>query len=151
TLAAAEPFGHQGSILKRLRESERARRGEIDVPVAWSIDEARARALISTFADAVARAPVDARLDLARHPRIPDVCGRELDVEGSLAALVAGTHDDDEMIDLAVRYVPAKISAVDLARVEVEKVVASYETTFVLFGTGAGRAINIANAASRFD
>jgi vancomycin resistance protein YoaR len=151
TLAAAQPIGHRGSAMARLREAERARRGQIDVPIVWTVDEARARALLATYAEAVARAPVDARLDLAQHLRIPDVSGRELDVDGSLAALVAGTHDDDEKIELAVRYVPAKVTVVDLARVEVEKVVAAFETTFVLFGTGAGRAINIANAASRFD
>src|SRR5690606_15307022 len=39
----------------------------------------------------------------------------------------------------------------DLTRVDVGRVVASFETTFSLWGSGAGRAVNIANAARKID
>lgn len=151
TLAQARPIAHQGSVFRRLREAERARRGEIDVPLVWSVDPARARALLATFAPAVARAPVDARIDLAKHAKIPDVPGAALDVEASLAELVKGAHEDEEIIPLIVRSTDAKVTVADLARVDVERVVSAFETTFVTYGSGAGRAINIRNAASRID
>jgi vancomycin resistance protein YoaR len=151
TLEHAETIAHEGPLRRRLDEAARARRGEIDVPLVWFVDEGRARALLSTYAPALARAPVDARLDLAKHAKVPDVPGRELDVEASIAALARGTHDDEEAIELSVRAVPASVSLDDLARVDVEKVASSYETTFVTYGTGAGRAVNIENAASRID
>jgi len=81
TLDAARKVAHEGAWWRRIREGERARRGEIEVPLVWALDEAKARALLSTFAPALARAPVDARIDLTRHERIPDEPGRELDVD----------------------------------------------------------------------
>src|SRR4029077_10899766 len=51
TLAAVEAVGHKGSFSRRFRESESAREGRIDVPLIWTVDEAKARALIATFAE----------------------------------------------------------------------------------------------------
>jgi len=135
----------------RLNESEKARRGLVDVPLSWSIDEVKARALLGGYAPALARAAKDARLDLDKHLKLPDEPGQELSVDASLEVLRAGSHDDDEAIQLITRSVPARVTESDLASVDVTKVVSSYETTFSLFGSGAGRAINIKNAASRID
>jgi len=38
-----------------------------------------------------------------------------------------------------------------LTEVRIEKIVSAHETTFSLFGTGAGRALNIKSAAARLD
>ena len=54
------------------------RRGEIDVPPTWRVDASRARDLLASYAPALYRAPVDARIDLTRHARTPEVPGREL-------------------------------------------------------------------------
>jgi len=151
TLDRAARVGHKGTLLRRLRESEKARRGELDVPLAWFVDEKRARALLERYAGALYRAPVDARLDLSRHLRIPDVPGRRLDVEASLAELRRATHDDEETVELITHEVSAAVTVADLTRVDIEKVVSSFETTFSLHGSGKNRAINIATAASRFD
>jgi vancomycin resistance protein YoaR len=151
TLAQAEKIGHEGSTWHRLRESEKARRGEIDVPLVWKVDETRARALFAGYAPSIARAPVDARMDLAQHTRFPDAYGRALDVDASVAQLVAGKHADDETIDLLTRRIPAKVTVEQLTQVNIEKVLSTHETTFTLFGTGAGRAVNIKNAAARLD
>lgn len=151
TLAAAEQVGHEGSTWRRFREARQARRGAIDVPLVWKVDEAKAREALATFGPALYRAPIDARLDLTQHARWPDEPGRELDVEATLAELIKGTHEDEEVIDLLTRRVRAKVTAEQLTAVNIEKVVAAYETNFSLWGTGAGRAINIKNAASRLD
>jgi vancomycin resistance protein YoaR len=151
TLDEAKKVGHEGSIWRRLRESEKARRGEIEVPPVWKVDGMKARALFSSYAPALAQAPMDARIDLTRHARIPDQLGRELDVEASLGRLRAATHEDEETIELAVRPVVAKVTLAQLTQVNIEKVASAYETTFNLFGTGAARAVNIKNAAGRVD
>ena len=151
TIERAEIVGHQGTLLRRLRESERARRGDIDVPLVWHTDRSKARALLERLAAQLRRAPVDARLDLANRAKIPDVFGRELDIESTIDKLVAARHTDEETIDLSMRSVRASVTVDDLVRVEVDKVLSSYETTFVTYGSGKGRSQNILNAASKID
>jgi vancomycin resistance protein YoaR len=151
TLDEARRVAHEGSAWRRLREAERARRGEIDVPPAWTVDAARARALLSTYAPELAVAPVDARIDLTQHTRAAEEPGRELDVEATISRLKAGTHDDDEVIDLVTRPVTAKVTLAQLTAVNIEKVVSAFETTFSLSGSGAGRAVNIKKAISHLD
>lgn len=151
TLAAMAKVGHIGSFSSRFRESEQARKGLIEVPLVWTVDEAKARALFATFAQSLERAPVDARLDLVKHVKIADIDGQSLDLDASLASLKGGAHDDDEMIDLIVHRTAAKVSVDDVSRVDIEKVVSAYETTFVTWGVGANRAINIATAVAHFD
>jgi vancomycin resistance protein YoaR len=151
TLAEARKVGHEGSTWTRVRTAERARRGEIEVPLVWTVDEPKARALLASYAPPLARAPVDARIDLTEHRRTPDEPGRALDADASLAGIVHGRHRDGEVVDLLVRDVQARVMLVDLTRVNIEDVVSAYETTFSLFGTGAGRAVNIRNAAGHLD
>lgn len=151
TLERAEVIGHQGSVYKRLREAREARAGKIDVPLVWRIDEARAKALMDRLAPEVYMPPVDAHLDMARRLKVPDVVGKALDERASIEALAKGTHEDEETIDLAIRRVLAKTIIDDLAAVDIEKVVSACETTFTTWGTGAGRAVNIKNAASKID
>ena len=151
TLEKARHFGHEGSLFQRLRESEKARRGEIEVPVVWIVDTAKAKELLATFAPQVASAPTDAKLDLAQHLRVPDVPGRALDIEESLRELLKASHEDEEIVDLSTHRVAAKVTLEQLGAVNIEKQIAAYETKFNLFGTGVGRAINIRNAAARID
>lgn len=151
TLAAAERVGHEGPWSRRIREARRARRGEIDVPLVWSFDEGRARAFFERLAPHVYRAPVDARLDLANRRKIPEQPGRELDIEASIEALRAGSHEEEEVVTLAVRHIAPAVAVSDLVSVDVSKVVAVYETKFKRHGKEAGRAANIALAASRID
>lgn len=151
TLAAAAKVGHYGSVVRRLGEAARARKHAVDVPLVWTVEEGRARAFLARFAADVHADPVDARIDLAAHAKIPDVPGRELDIEASLHELSMGTHEDEETIDLVTRAIPAKVSVDDLVRVDVDKVVSSAETTFSIFGVGVGRSHNIRRAASMID
>ncbi|WP_437954943.1 VanW family protein [Sorangium sp. So ce119] len=154
TLAAAQRVGHEGPWARRIREARRARRGAIDVPLVWAVDEDKARALLERLAPEVYRAPRDARLDLANRRKIPEQAGRELDVDASLKALRAGAHEsyeEEERIELAVRTIAPAVVVDDLVSVDVTRVVAAYETKFKRHGKEAGRAVNIKNAASRID
>lgn len=151
TLLEAAKVGHRGSVVRRLRESFDARRGRVHLPLAWSVDRARARQFLERLAPSLARAPVDARLDLRARAKIPDVPGRELDIEASLDRLANGTHEDEETIELATRPVQAAVTLDDLTRVDVSKVVSAHETTFSLAGSGLGRSQNIRRAAEKLD
>lgn len=151
TLERAEAVGHTGSTIRRIRDGQRARRGEIDVPLVFHVDREKARAYLGALADRFHRDPVDARLDLANKKRIVDQDGQTLDVEASIDAIAAGRHDEEETIDLLMKRVPAKVTVNDIANVDVEKVLSSFETTFAVWGDGVGRSANIKNAAARID
>jgi vancomycin resistance protein YoaR len=151
TIERARGIGHTGPLLTRLREARKARRGEIDVPLVWSIDKPLASAFFERISRAIEQPPVDARLDMAKRIKIPDQPGTALNIDACIEALAAGSHGDEETIDLVLRYTTAKTTYADLVQVDIEKVLSAFETTFTTWGSGAGRAVNIANAASKID
>jgi len=151
TLERASAVGHTGSFVRRFREAAKARRGEIDVPLVFWVDENKARSFFETIAPRFYRAPVDAVLDIDNKRRIDDQPGRELDIKASIDELRAAHFDDDVAIGLLTRRVAPKVSSSELAQVDVTRVVSSFDTTFVTWGSGAGRAVNIRNAAGKID
>ncbi|MBI4699993.1 MAG: VanW family protein [Deltaproteobacteria bacterium] len=151
TRRAATAPGHRGSLVGRLRETTQARRGELRVPLAWSFDLDAARGYLRHLAPALRREPVDARLDPAAHQKIPDEPGEELDLDASVAELRRAEPEARAEIDLVTRVVPARVTARDLAQVDVTRVLSGFETRFQVWGTGRGRAANIARAASLLD
>jgi len=151
SLDRAGEVGHTGSLSRRLKEARLARKSEVFVPLAFWVDDAKARRFLESIAPRFQVAPVDAVLDLENKRKIEDVPGRELDIDASLAELRATSFEDGVVIRLITRRVPAKVTALDLANVDVSQVVASFETSFSLFGSGAGRAVNIRNAARKID
>ncbi len=151
TLGKAGEVGHTGSFVRRFREAARARRGEIDVPLVYWVDEAKARAFFETIAPKFYRAPVDAVLDISNKRKVDDQPGRELDINACVDELKAAKFEEDVPIRLVTRRVAPKVASSELAQVDVTRVVSSFETTFVTWGSGAGRSVNIRNAASRID
>lgn len=145
TMKAVREHAETGTPSERAYRALKSRRGEIDLPLAWSLDPNRARMAFERVARQVAKAPVDARLDLVQHQRIDDAPGRELDPEGTLQMLAEGERGDLAVFALAMRPVPAKVTSASLANVDVSKVLSSFETGFG--GTGRGRAVNIGKAA----
>lgn len=146
TLASARAVGRTGSLPRRLRDTVAARAGELDVPLAWYLDEDTARRAIVALAPAVYVAPVDARVDLQAHRRIPHADGAELDVEATLTALLAAGVDEVPVFSLITRPVAPAVTTQMLGDVDVERVIAAYETSYA--GTGEGRAQNIVTAAT---
>lgn len=151
TLEGAEAVAHTGSIIRRLREAQKARRGQVDVPLVFHVDRERARAFLSTLSDRFYRAPVDAKLDIDNKKRIVEEEGSALDIEASIDSIAAARHTEDETVWLVIKPVTASVTLNDLANVDIEKVLASYETTFVTWGEGVGRSGNIRRAASKID
>jgi vancomycin resistance protein YoaR len=148
TLRRMEAVGRSGSVLRRLRETASARAGAVDVPLAWRFDEDTARATLGRFGPALERAPVDARLDLAGHRKIPDEPGQALDLDVTIAELRRRAIADGTF-SLVPRLVEASITVTDLADIDVTKVLGRYETRFATFKTG--RAANVALAAGLLD
>ncbi len=145
TLARTEAVGHTGSILRRLRETARARRGEIDVPYAWTLDEGAALGAIERSADALRREPENARLDLAARRKVADVPGERLDAAATIAALRERLPPEGE-VALLTQAIEAEVTLQDLEDIDVAKVLSSYETRFQPWKRG--RSANVALAAS---
>jgi vancomycin resistance protein YoaR len=151
TLAQATEVGHRGGPLRRLKEARAARRGEVDVPLVWRFDRDRARRLLEGWAASLHRAPVDARLDMATRTKIAEVAGQDLDIDASLDELEKAAHEDEETVPLITWRIPAKLTVAELTKVDVGRVLAEYHTDFATYGSGAGRTINIKNAAAKID
>ncbi len=148
TVWRAKALGHEGSLVRRLRETAKARRGELDVPLLWSFDEATARVYVQAFAEELAVAPVDAKLDLAGHRKIPDVPGQQLDLDATIAELRERGHQDREL-NLVTSTVSAQVTLNDLADIDVTKMLSSFETRFSPYKKG--RSANVARAGGLLD
>lgn len=143
--------GRQGTLRERWETILRARKGQIDVPLSYSVDMAKSEAAFRLTAERVHREPRDARLDLTAHERVPEVAGEDLDLEASIASVMKGVEAGRDVFALATRPIPARVTLESVAAVDVTRVVASYETRFQLWGEGAGRAVNIAVASRSLD
>ncbi len=149
TMKRVAEHAEKGSLGARLYRAWHARRQGDEVEPVWRFDRARAKATLERLAPEIARDPVDARLDLAAHRRIDDEPGRALDVEQTLAMLRDASRDEDALIPLATRDVPASVRGEMLLNVEVSQVLGAWETDFG--GTAHGRAQNIRRGAELLD
>ncbi|MCS6900138.1 MAG: VanW family protein, partial [Myxococcales bacterium] len=131
--------------------AHRSREGLVDIPLVYRVDRVKAEGYLAALAPEVYREPKNARLDLMNHERVADVPGAELDARATLDALEESGLTPGMVLSVATRPVRASFTLADMVNIDVSKVLASAETTFSLFGTGAGRAVNIATAAKRLD
>src|SRR5664280_1579108 len=115
----------------------------------FTFDAHRARRSLDQLAPSVHRASIDASLDLDHHQNIAEAPGRELDIETSLILLEYGARDEDALIPLKFRNLGPKIFARDLPPIDVSRVLAQFQTSFVK--RGGARAINIRRGAKLLD
>ncbi len=151
TMQHASRPGREGSIRDRALSLLLARHGFVDVPLSYSLDLRRAQVGLRSLAERVRRDPVDAKVDLTAHARIPDVPGVELDVEATMRSIMRGVLEGRDRFAIHTRPVPARVSTADLMAVDVTKMAASFETRFSRRGGGARRAQNIELAAQAID
>jgi vancomycin resistance protein YoaR len=131
--------------------ARRSREGQVDIPLVFHVQRDKGEAYLARFAPEVYREPQNARLDLMNHERVADIPGAELDPAGTLDALEDAGFHGSEVVQVATKPIRAPFTVADIANIDVSKVLAAAETTFSLFGTGAGRAVNITTAAKRLD
>jgi vancomycin resistance protein YoaR len=144
-------LGRRGGAWRRAEDAERARRGEIDVPLDPAIDVSAASARLWPLKeelDAHARA---ARLDLEGHRVVPEQDGRALDLGAAAAAILHAARTRDDVVALPFVTVRSPITSELLARIDVHRTLGAYDTYFSRSGDQAPRARNIEVAASRLD
>ncbi len=134
-----------------LRQRWALRNQTVEVALRFRVQGASFSATLGDLAPRVRQEPVPARLDLENHTRIDDVPGRQLDPQGTLAAVVDAATHHRVLAPVATRELRAAITASDLAAVDVSKTMSAYETTFATWGTGFGRSANIRAAARWLD
>ena len=145
TMETVLQHAREGSLGARLRRAWASRQGLTDLPLTLCVDEVKARARLEEYAQDAFREPVNARLDLEAHRRVPARSGRELDTGTSLARVRALAAEGGSLVRLATRAVPAAVTTDMLAAVDVSQVLSSFETGFS--DSSRGRARNIELAA----
>jgi vancomycin resistance protein YoaR len=100
------------------------------VPLTFELDTEHARAELAALAERLHRDPVDARLDLGGHRRVPAAPGRNLDVGATLDAVARGERRDLARFELSFTSLEPGVKSDELAPVEVQRVLASFETDF---------------------
>jgi vancomycin resistance protein YoaR len=135
-----------GSVVQRAGRAISAFRGRLDYPLVYRVDAVKARGRLREFAARVYKPATDARLDLERHRRQPDVPGQRLDVEASLAKILRGDRHDGVVFDLVLAEERAAVTLDTLSQIDVGRVLASYETDFR--NKAGPREVNIRRAAA---
>ncbi len=166
TVSRAMRVGRQGGPMARAHIADRARRGEIDVPLEPRLDTQKLFDRLSPAKETLDVSPVAARLDLGEHRVVEEHDGRALDLDGAANAVLRAASDppvrlqprpgeagDAPFSDVDLPFVPvhSRVTRASLARVDVSHVLASFQTFFSRHGDQGPRARNIEVAASHVD
>lgn len=121
------------------------------LPLPVTIDGERALSALLDVKDDLDKAPVDARLDLARREVAPEENGRRVDVYATLARLDAALVRGDGALEAVVETVPAARTAASIGDVEIDDVLGYFETRYTPDRKHADRTFNLRLAASKLD
>lgn len=135
----------EGSPIERLERAVRARRGQLEQPALFTLDETRARSALARVAKFVERPAINAKLDVENHRRIESRPGRVLDIQRTLGALAGTQLEAVPIVATRQLEVAPEVTTDMLADIDVSKVLASFETSFR--NKAGNRAINIRTAA----
>jgi len=142
-------LGRTEDWLARAYLANRARRGDLDVPLEPTVDTHVVVERLAALKEHLDQAPVPARLDLEHHTIVPQVDGRAVDPDAAADALERAALDP-AMVEVELPFTPVEpaVTSASLARVDISHVVASFETYFSRHGDQGPRARNIEVAAS---
>ncbi|MBK8482150.1 MAG: VanW family protein [Proteobacteria bacterium] len=150
TAMALLSIGHAGSWLPRLLLRWKARRGRLDVPWQFQLDEARALQFFNDLSGAIDREPAAPRLDLERRRVRPGRQGLRLDPLRALAATEAALRAGSAEVQLPlVRLRAARAPA--LAGIDVSQVLGHFMTVYSQADVDRHRAHNLRLIAGRID
>jgi vancomycin resistance protein YoaR len=85
---------------------------------------------------------VDAEIDLAKHAKVPDQPGEELDLAATVES-IARDFSAARELDLVTRSVSADVKVADLDDIDVSKVLASFETRYHVFKHGRSHNVEL--------
>ena len=131
-----------GEIADRLR----ARRGAVDLVPLPHLDPVVARDFFVDLKDDVDRAAVDAHLDLDHHRVASEQPGCLLKVYDALVALDYLVRDGlggPTTLSLGTSSVPARVTADQLAQIDISTVLGSWETRYSAVGPDTDRTYNL--------
>lgn len=128
-----------------------AKKGPIVLPVPLVVNAAHALPMMLALKDDLDRVPVDARLDLEKRKLVPEVLGRWLDVDASIAALEDGLEEGARSVALAFEMRKPKRVASELKNVKFNDVLGYFETHYDRSERSAARTFNLRLAASKLD
>ncbi|MCB9588808.1 MAG: VanW family protein [Polyangiaceae bacterium] len=123
----------------------------IDLPVPIVIDTDSALPTLLSLKGELDRLPVDARLDLEKRVMVPEVMGRQLDVDLTLASFrTALLHGEDRAQVVFEEQRPRRVSK-ELEGVSFDHVLGAFETPYDRSQRARERTFNLRLAASRLD
>lgn len=161
------PFGRLGAEIDKVRLSQlvrdcrdatsplrmarRGRAGDVTLPVPIVLDTGAAVAVLLRLKDELDRLPVDARLDLEKRSLVPEVSGRLLDVDATLAALRAAVATGEAQASAVFEARPPRRAAAQLGEVKFDAVLGWFETKYNRGDKYQARTFNLRLAASKLD
>jgi vancomycin resistance protein YoaR len=145
-------LGRSDDVLTRAHLADRARRGDVDVPLQPRVEPRVLLERLLPFKEDLDVPPVAARLDLEKHEIVSEHDGRALDPDAAAARLALAALDPAAVeIELPFTAVEPRVTRASLARIDISHVLASFETNFSRMGDQGPRARNIEVAASHLD
>lgn len=144
-------IGRRGDVFARLEEALTARRGELDVAVRARVPVEGLAAALERFKEERDSAPRASRLDFEAGTATPHAPGTYIDIYAAAAAVERAIERGEGSVELPVLTIAPRASSDVVAAIDVRKVVARFETRFGFLGNQAGRAQNVARAATGMD
>jgi vancomycin resistance protein YoaR len=145
-------LGRTDDLLTRARLADRARRGDLDVPLEPTVDVRAVLDHVLPWKEDLDTPAIPARLDLENHDIVSEQDGRALDPDGSAAAIARAAGDPGVAeVELPFVATEPRVTRSSLSRIDITKVLASFGTYFSRHGDQGPRARNIEVAASHLD
>jgi vancomycin resistance protein YoaR len=125
--------------------------GALALPVPLSLNLERASVALRRLKDELDRVPADARMDLEARKLVPEVLGRLLDIDATLAGIETALARGEREAKLAfVERRPRRVAA-ELGNVHFDEVLGYFETSYDRSERVQARSYNLRLAASKLD
>jgi vancomycin resistance protein YoaR len=125
--------------------------GVLSLPVPLSLNLERASVALRRLKDELDRVPADARMDLEARKLVPEVLGRLLDIDATLAGIEAALGRGEREAKIAfVERRPRRVAA-ELGNVQLDEVLGYFETSYDRSDRVQARSYNLRLAASKLD
>jgi vancomycin resistance protein YoaR len=125
--------------------------GPLGLPVPLSLNSERSAQALGRLKDELDRLPADARMDLEARKLIPEVLGRLLDLDASLAAIEAALGRGEREAKLVFLERKPRRVAAELGNVQLDEVLGFFETGYDRSDKVKARSYNLRLAASKLD
>jgi vancomycin resistance protein YoaR len=136
-----------------LRETwqKRGARGALELPVPVVLNRERAMGQLLILKDELDRLPSNARLDLDRRQLVPEVLGRQLDLDRTLFAIDQALGRGESQVGLVFEERRPKRLARELGQFGFDAILGYFETRYSRAEKDLARAYNLRTAASKLD